>query len=64
MSVFAIRFRARCDVCCIERDYDNRFDLRKILISEGWVFDRKKNGERALRGGKDYCAGCKPGEVA
>jgi hypothetical protein len=60
MTVWAIAHRARCDSCGITRDNANYFALKSQAEGEGWVFGRKKDGERAKRGGKDYCASCKP----
>lgn len=41
-----------CDAFWI---HDNRFRLMDIIDTAGWQRNVKLNGQRAKRGGKDYC---------
>lgn len=64
MTISPIRWRVRCDHPAGCRrgeesshylEIDNYFRFIERLDAEGWQRNVKLNGERAIRGGKDYC---------
>jgi hypothetical protein len=50
-------YEVRCDEpgCDHAMRHENRFRLLDLIKAEGWQRGVKLNGERADRGGKDYC---------
>ena len=55
-------YRVRCDeggswtgTCDRELRHENRFQLQDDMQTAGWQRYVKLDGERAARGGKDYC---------
>jgi hypothetical protein len=56
-------YEVRCDEsgCDHSEQHENRFRLYDLMQAEGWQRSVKLNGERAIRGGKDYCPGHRKG---
>ena len=50
-------YKLTCDKpdCTAELRHLNPFKLRNIAERLGWTFNRRLDGMRAIRGGKDYC---------
>lgn len=58
MTRTSVWHEIRCDHrggCSARLDDENPFNLRDMAELNGWQIDVKLNGERASRGGKDYC---------
>ncbi|WP_045746419.1 hypothetical protein [Actinoplanes rectilineatus] len=49
-----------CDLCGAEfkQRGANQFLLEDTARQSGWWFRRRKDGQYARRGGKDYCPSC------
>ncbi len=58
--IYPTGYRLVCDACGEDRFDAMYIKLRRDARDEGWALGCKKNGERAKRGGKDYCPGCRP----
>jgi hypothetical protein len=52
-----VHFRLSCDApdCVDFLRHDSEYKLREIAESVGWTLGRRLDGQRAARGGKDYC---------
>jgi hypothetical protein len=50
-------WRIRCDEpgCDVAEQHESQHMLMSYAEAEGWQLGVKLNGERARRGGKDYC---------
>lgn len=62
----ATGWRLNCehpDSCDAELRDENFFTLRNIGARIGWQFGVKLNGDRAIRGGKDYCPAHRKGSA-
>jgi hypothetical protein len=58
MAMYPVRWRVKCDHpegCSRYEESGNYFRFIDRLDAEGWQRSVKLNGERAVRGGKDYC---------
>ena len=50
-----------CDICGVRfGEGANSFRLRDRAEAAGWMFRRRKDGQYAKTGGKDYCRACVP----
>jgi hypothetical protein len=65
MALNPIRWAVTCDHpagCGSHEESGDYFAFRTRLQSAGWQLGVKLNGERAQRGGKDYCPTHRRGE--
>jgi hypothetical protein len=55
--MYATGYEIYCDdvLCQAALTDQNRHNLRDMALLQGWQIDVKLNGERAKRGGRDYC---------
>jgi hypothetical protein len=54
-------YRLSCDPCGARlAESNNRFRLADQARDAGWKLRRRRDGQYALSGGKDYCPACVP----
>jgi hypothetical protein len=60
--IYSTNYCLQCDICAADSGMNNpnRFYLHHDAIALGWKFCRRKDGQYARTGGKDYCPKCVP----
>jgi hypothetical protein len=59
--IYPLMYALVCDICKNHGgEHENSFILERDAEANGWQFRRRKDGQRAGRGGKDYCPDCVP----
>jgi hypothetical protein len=59
MSIRGLLYQGRCDHCgALTAQMDSQFTVDRWMRDNGWSMGVRLNGERAKRGGLDYCPEC------